>query len=332
MKEKFVYLFKKYFLPYFIFITFFLVISYVIVMLRMFSVETNLMPELTGKYFINVYNDLKKYNLNIEIRRIYIREKPEGIILQQSILPGETIKPKDRLVLLLNSYEPFLTMPDVTNSLLENAKEKLLSIPYENDIYRLEISKILYVYKNNVPENTVLYQYPAAGTKIKINEKIILIVSTLESVSFDTKILDQLDIGTASQYFMYNGKPYIITELIYTDKEDLNAKIRQIKFFNKTYEVSVYFNKNKKYRFYSDFELDNISFLRKEYCSIHLSNQNLESIEDIKSSKKIWFSEPEIFADKKFPLVFYRAGKTYLYLICNDRIISKRFYEPDFST
>jgi Uncharacterized protein conserved in bacteria len=124
--EKLKEIFKKHFIPYFIFFTIFVVFAYIILVLRLFSVETNIMPDITGKYFINVYNDLKKYNLNIEIRKIYIEEKPEGVILQQSILPGETIRPKNRLVLIVNSYEPFLTMPKVINLSLENAKGNII--------------------------------------------------------------------------------------------------------------------------------------------------------------------------------------------------------------
>ncbi|GIW23629.1 MAG: hypothetical protein KatS3mg068_2636 [Candidatus Sericytochromatia bacterium] len=183
MKEKMKQIIKQHFLPYFIFLTLFLLISYLILILRMFNIEHYYMPDLTGKYFINVYNDLKKYNLNIEVRRIFIEEKPEGLILQQSILPGEFIKPKDRLVLIVNSYEPILTMPKLTNLLLDNAEEILSSIPYEGNIYNIPITKILYIKKDDVPENTVLYQFPAPETKIKLNERVILIVSTQKRYS-----------------------------------------------------------------------------------------------------------------------------------------------------
>jgi beta-lactam-binding protein with PASTA domain len=329
--EKLKEIFKKHFIPYFIFFSIFVVFAYIILVLRLFSVETNIMPDITGKYFINVYNDLKKYNLNIEIRKIYIEEKPEGVILQQSILPGETIRPKNRLVLIVNSYEPFLTMPKVINLSLENAKQTLSSVPYEDKVYELPISKILYVYNPNIPENTVLFQFPAPNTKIKLNEKVILILSTSQSTNFEINEIKEMDIGTVSQYFIQSGIPYIITQIVPTKDNRLHGKVKEITYNNKTYELSVYYNKNKKYHFYSDFELENIRYSRKDYCSLHLSKEELDSIEEIKLSTKIWFSEPEIFRDKSFSLVFYRSGNMYLYLLCNDKIVMKKFYEADFS-
>ncbi len=330
MKEKLIFIIKKYFIPYFVLLTIFMLVSYVVIHVRMISIETNFMPDIVGKYFINVYNDLKKYNLNIYIKKVYIPEKPEGIILEQSILPGEIIKPKDRLVLKVNGYEPILTMPDVTNITLNNAIKNLSSLSYEDEIYSLNVSKILYVYNPQIEENMVLYQFPSPNTKVKINEKVILIVSTKKELPIEIKELKDMNIGIVSQYLVLQNKTYFIKEVVYTNKRDLHGIVKEILPSDYIYELSVYFNKNKKYTFYSDFEQDKIKFSREEECSVYLSSNKSSNLEDIIISQKLWFSKPKIFSEKKMPFIFYRSGENYLYLICNNKIIEIKHFKPDY--
>lgn len=321
--------FKENFLNLIVLVTLFLFISYLILILRIKNYETHLMPELTGKNLLQIYNQIQKFDLRIELRKIYIPEKPNGMIVEQSILPGEIIKPKDKLVLIVNDYEPILKMPKLIGLSLENAQKILDSLPYENKIYKIPIAKIIYVYKKEISPNTVINQFPAENTKISLTEKIILIVSSESSDSIEN--LKDLEIGPVSQYFIHQNQMYTITEIIKTNDNNLNGKIKEIKKSNQIYEVSVYYNSSKKYSFFSDYELDKFKIKRDQKCEIYTSNKDLENVEDIKQEQKIWFSLENSLSERNIQLVFYRTGTMYVYLLCNDKIVDKEKYRPDFN-
>ncbi|MCS7204904.1 MAG: PASTA domain-containing protein [Leptospiraceae bacterium] len=331
MKEILKNFIKQYLVLYLVLFLLFFVVVYLILFFKMFSIESYIMPSLVGKYYIDVHNEVSKYQLNVELRKVYIQEKPEGIILQQNIMPGENIKPKDKLVLVVNSYEALLTMPHVEELTLNNAMEVLSTIPYDEDVYQLEVAKILYVYTEDKSDNIVLYQYPAPGTKVKINTKVFLIVSSKEQTeTVPLEELKKLDLGIVSQYLVLKQIPYLVKEIITPKTSKENGRIHEIRVVNDIYEVEVYYRK-KKHSFFSDYELVSFRFPREETCDLYHSPQSLENIEDIERTRKIWFSRPNIFRERKLDLLFYRSGNSHLYLICNEKIVWKKVKKPDYS-
>ncbi|MFN3603820.1 MAG: PASTA domain-containing protein [Leptonema sp. (in: bacteria)] len=331
MIEKIKIFLKENFSNFVVLITLFFFISYLVVVLRIQKNETYIMPEVTGKNILQVYNLIQKYDLRLELQKIYIAEKPNGIIIQQNILPGEVIKPKDKLVLIINDYEPVLVMPKLVGLTIENAKKILEAIPYEDKIYSLNITRIIYIHKKDIPPNVVLNQFPAENTKVPLNEKIILIVSSDHSESIEN--LKDLEIGPLSNYFMHQNQMYFISETIPTKDNALNGKVKEIKK-NKNdfyYEISVYYNKSKKYSFYSDYERGNFKIKLNQKCEVYASNKETEDIKEIKKEQKIWFSTENVFPDRKIEILFYRTGLMYIYLLCNDKLIDKEKYSPDYN-
>ncbi len=322
------FLIKNYVLPFLFLSTLFMFIAYIVVALRVSDAKNYIMPDITGKYFINIYNEISKYNLNIKLKRVYIPEKPSGIILQQSILPGEFIKPKDKLTLIINNYKPLLTMPRLVDLSLKNAREILSSISYDDETFSLEIKKILYVYRTDRTPDTVLYQYPTENTKVSLDEKVILIVSTNQPVTITIEELISLDVGSLSYYLANNQKTYLIKEILDTNHINEHGTINNIKFINNIYEISLK-NYKKNYRFFSDFEFITLNPEKEETCEVYVSNSETNEIEKILEFDKIWFSKPHQF-ENEINLMINTKGETFVYLLCNNKIKKVKSFKPDF--
>lgn len=323
---------KEYVRFYLILLLLFFSVSYLVLRLKLFEVDTYTMPDLVGKYYIDIHNELSKYKLNVEIRKLNIKEKPEGIIIQQNIMPGELVKPKDKLVLVVNAYEPFLPMPRVEELSLNNAIEVLSTIPYDGEIYRLEVSKIFYVYNKNLPDNIVLFQFPAPETRIKPGTRVILIVSRNDTSLLQEHSLSELegmDLAIVAQYLVFTGKPYFIKEVLSTKKRDEDGKVKYISYSGNVAYLSVFYQEKKK-TFFSDYEKMKIKFKREESCKIYTSSRHLDEVEDITGERLLWFSSPNVFPEKEMEFIMHRSGDMYLYLLCNDKLIWKKKRIPDY--
>ncbi len=155
----------------------FFIVALAVFMVRGRQSKTFTMPELNGKNFIDIYNGLQRLELRVNLVKKGYRDLPAGMILSQSIAPGQLIGPRDKLELTVNQPRPFLTMPELKHTSLKSAQALLKRIPGEGGVYSVSIAAVSYMETEKYSAGTVLMQYPPAGSSISWPEQVYLLVA-----------------------------------------------------------------------------------------------------------------------------------------------------------
>lgn len=152
--------------------------AFSVVVVRTKDDQKIVMPDLIGKSYIEIHNELQRKQLKVRIEEIRIPEKTDGIILAQSIDPGKEVEAGSKVYLTVNLGFDRITMPDVKGQNVTQAKvmlEKVLS----GEIYvNMSIGGIVYVPPlGDEPIDSVIDQIPHAGKKTTSAEKVYLLVT-----------------------------------------------------------------------------------------------------------------------------------------------------------
>ena len=130
------------------------------------------MPRLIGKDFKTARMELQELGVNTNINMLSIykfsEDKPKGVVIAQSVEPGQKIKPSSPIHITISKGRPseVFEVPDLVGRSLNNAKKQL-------QINGLQPGKIKYVKSEDLTPRTVVSQSPEAGEKsfkpIKVN-------------------------------------------------------------------------------------------------------------------------------------------------------------------
>ena len=152
--------------------------SVIIFSLRGGDAQVSQMPDLTGRYYVDVHNDLVQRGLRVTIEKKIYPDITSGVVLYQSLPAGSTISAREKLVVYVNHAEPLLTMPNLENNPIDSAEATLKRFTYQDITYELEIGGISEIPDEDSPPGTVLAQFPPAGQPITTDARVFLLISS----------------------------------------------------------------------------------------------------------------------------------------------------------
>ncbi len=119
--------------------------------------------------FLLEENELQLNNVIYEFSELH----PKGVVINQSIPPGEPVKKNQRVNITVSLGPPptSLEIPNLVGKSVESAKKEL-------DAVGVKVGRIKYVYRPNLVPGTVINQSVSAGTNATKVDSVDLAVST----------------------------------------------------------------------------------------------------------------------------------------------------------
>ncbi len=142
------------------------------------SSKSILMPDLVGKKYIEVSNQLMRKGLQAELKFEDVYDLDDGVVLSQYPDSSKVVGEGDRVRLLVSRSRFDINVPNLIGSQLPIAINKLRNLHYQDKTVSIEAGVISYVPSEKTPENIVIAQSPRSGDKISPDRKINLLVSS----------------------------------------------------------------------------------------------------------------------------------------------------------
>lgn len=135
------------------------------------SEDTVLVPDLTGKNAVAALETLSALELNTRVgAKQYSTEVPEYHVIAQKPAPGRSIKVNREVSLVISRGPSTVTVPDVENQELEQARMTL-------EQKGLTAGTVTRVYDANTPRRRIMVQHPAPEDGVRRNSPVNLLVS-----------------------------------------------------------------------------------------------------------------------------------------------------------
>lgn len=131
-------------------------------------------PDLTGQSSEMAIRKLQSLGLSAEVTDTgYVERLPAGAVLEQSIRPGEKVKPGRQLTLTINAAEPRkVALPDVAdNCSRREAEDRLRTLGFRLGATEYIVGDPDWVYGVKVNGREV-----AAGTRLSVKTPVTLVV------------------------------------------------------------------------------------------------------------------------------------------------------------
>jgi len=136
------------------------------------------MPDVTGKRYLNVHNSLARKSLKPEIKFKNVSDLDSGIILGQFPPKGEIVKENSSIKLIVSRSGINIPVPTLVGSELPMAINKLRNLHYQGRTISISTGIISYIPTDKDDNNIVIGQSPAKGETITPDQKINLLVSS----------------------------------------------------------------------------------------------------------------------------------------------------------
>ncbi|AOP34128.1 penicillin-binding protein [Leptospira tipperaryensis] len=152
--------------------------AFLVVFVRTKSTAKVIVPDLVGKSYPEVHNELNRLQLKVRLENKRYPDKTDGIILYQSIRPGREIEAGSKIVLAVNTGVDRLLVPDVRGQSIDSARANLQKVLAGETYVELQIGGITYIepQADQLP-NTVIDQIPEPGKNTTSREKVFLLVT-----------------------------------------------------------------------------------------------------------------------------------------------------------
>ena len=304
----------------------FLLMALTVFALRTESAGVWTMPNVSGSYYSDVHNELSRMNLRVEIDREYFPDRPQGIVLTQSVLPGEVVRGRDKLVLTVNSYKAILEIADFKGTPLTAALSSIKQMVHEDQVFSLQPGIVSYVYDESVADGTVIDQFPPANARVMPDSTIDFLVSSrkdevkrafMNRSSMNVEQLKNVRIDVISSLFMKAGVDYQIVKINETNDEDKSGRVSNIEFKNNQYELTVEYRKPST-RFFEGFESISKDIGPSQNCEAALISEG--------DKRLVWKSSAMV---EELKLVFFRVGERQLEVRCGGEVVYKKNLRPE---
>ncbi|HZV12925.1 MAG TPA: PASTA domain-containing protein [Candidatus Kapabacteria bacterium] len=130
------------------------------------------MPDLVGKNIHDVMPDLLQKKFVIAKVDTHADERyPKDIVLYQAPYADEDVKEGRKVYLTISSGKEIMQLPNFVGMDVRDAKIKIQSMG-------LGVGDVMYAPSPSVPEDNVIQQTPASGSRVSLDAHVSLIVST----------------------------------------------------------------------------------------------------------------------------------------------------------
>lgn len=329
-KKEWIRLAVRYAILFFLAGTLFLVMALTVFSLRNESAGTWTMPNVSGSYFTDVHNELSRMNLRIEIDKEYFPDRPQGIILTQSVLPGETVHSRDKVVLTVNAYRAILDVPDFKGAPFATASSTLQRVTKDDQVYALQTGVVSFVYDETLPDGTVIDQFPPGGARVAPGASVdFLVASRKDEVkkafqdrqSLPVEQLKGARIDAVSGYLMRTGLDYRIVKIEDTQDEAQNGVVSEVVRKDNHVELTVKHRKPSE-RFLEGYERLTKNIGPAQNCEAALIDPKNQE------DRHVFWKSPGL--TEELNLVFFRMGERRLEVQCGGDVVFKKKFTPDY--
>jgi beta-lactam-binding protein with PASTA domain len=168
---------RKIFILIFIYFTFFMFVSTLILILLTKPDGEVKVPDVIGKKFTSVYGLLERKGIKPTLKFYNTFDVEDGLILSQYPDAGSVISEGDRLDITISRNSLSLDTPSLIGKELPIAKNMLKNLHIGERTVSIGVGVTSYVYSDKSAENIVLDQSPKPGEKINPEQKINILVS-----------------------------------------------------------------------------------------------------------------------------------------------------------
>ena len=135
-------------------------------------------PDVEGKRFVEVYNNLVRKGIKPEISFKDIADLDDGLVLSQYPRKGKVVPENSHVKLVVSRSRYSLEVPSLVGKELPLALNNLKNIHRHDKTLSLGTGIISYIPSNTVADNIVLDQIPRAGETVSPDRNINLLVSS----------------------------------------------------------------------------------------------------------------------------------------------------------
>jgi len=275
-------------------------------------------PEVVGKKFTFVYNNLSKQKLKPDLVFKDVFDLEDGLILDQYPESGEIVSADSTIKLTLSRNNSKVEVPNLINKKLPFAKSRLKNLHQDEKSYSISTGVVSFLPSDQYGENVIMAQSPKAGQRILPNQKVNLLVSSGKSSSTSEipNLINQ-SIDLCFDLLLAKGAK-IKEELIITDQlEKSGLIVKQIP------KANFSLPKNKiiylKILYYS---LRDHPYKAYEKVSYHLTESDRKGlykayIEDDQTKRVRFFDFKK--PGEKIEFVFHRTGNAKVTILHNNK-------------
>ncbi|TGL59428.1 PASTA domain-containing protein [Leptospira sarikeiensis] len=319
---------------YFFFIAFGLVVffiaAFLVVFVRTKSSTMVVMPDIVGKPYNEVHNELMRLQLKVRLESKRYPDKTDGIIIYQSIRPGREVEAGSKVSVTVNVGLDRLDMPNLKGQSLVSAKNSIEKVLSGETYVSLNLGGITYIeVKEGEQPDTVVDQIPEAGKNITAGEKVFLLVTKPSTKKKEGEPQAGLDFKPGdsfafAQRALVRAKISSKAEVVPTKFRPDNGKIESVQKVGNEYKFKVFYFKPED-RVESGYE----SFV---YEAPENGTYTLLVKDQKDETKQIEISAPTNYQEgEKIQTVFYRSGDVTLVLLDgNGSKVKSKDYENEF--
>lgn len=291
------------------------------------------MPDLVGKYYVDVHNDLQRLQLRVDITKKHYPDQGIGIILYQSLPSGRSVRAREKLSLVVNQPKPVLLMPDYKRTSLAAAQAGLQKITYEDRLYKLDIGAVTNIQTNSYPNNTIIDQFPEAGVRISVSQKVYFLVATKATENqkndeIDIKSLIGQNASLAMASLNKSGLDYRIKQTKASRNGHLDGTVYDIEKGNPV-GIKMYFTP-KTTKFRNGKEIVEVELDEAGRCVAEVKHLGMGGKHEIinEESRKVFITQNHL-PDEKVKIYFFRQGRSELNVKCGESSVYRKVFVPD---
>jgi beta-lactam-binding protein with PASTA domain len=317
-----------------------------IFVLRGSSAEFNEMPDVTGKYYIDVHEDLSgRLQLRVRLEKRAFPDRAAGLVLSQSVAPGALVQPRDKIDLIVNQPDPLLKMPDLLRSSLQNAKAQVARVVGDERIYELTLGAVSEIETDEAPAGTVLAQFPPAGQNVAPRDIVYLLVAvqlggagagvpasgaSATGTPADLSAWTGQHISILGEYLNRRGIDYRLGEIKSAPGDAKNGQVFAVQPSGdgRPLRLGVYYTAPME-RYQNGYELVEVSLDEPGACRAEQHGLSPTEAGELPAPRTI-FATRQHGEDEDVSVLFYRVGESRIRFLCGDEVVYDRVFRPEY--
>ena len=292
--------------------------------LRQRSPEKSVMPEVVDRYYLDVHNELSREQLRVSLSTRSFPDVAPGLILHQSIPPGSTIQPRDKLYLVVNQPEPMFDMPRFVGNSMQSAQAVLGRMTHGQLVYTIAVGSVARV-PDDSPKDTILAQYPAAGSRISVGVRAHFLVSDGPEAkgkqAASPEIVKGLHLSVAREYLHRTGLDYRISKLEGAERHLDVGQVRAVTAATSgPVLLNVAYNEPAK-SFLRGYELVRVKLKGEGTCEAVAATEG--------GPDRLVFRTAKYTQGEEVRILFFRQGSEKLRVTCGSKVLFEKTFRPD---
>lgn len=321
----------------------------VIFILRGSSTETNAMPDVTGKYYVDVHEDLNgRLQLRVRLKKRAFNDRAAGLVLYQSTAPGSLVQPREKIELIVNQPDPLLKMPDLMRASIQNARSSISRLAGDERVYALTMAAVSEIETDEAPAGTVLAQFPPAGQSVTPGESVYLLVAKearqvpVAAAGRQTAPISPEEAnGWAGQnvtilgeYLSRRGIDYRLGEIQPPPSAAENGQVFSVAgpeaagSGGAPLQLNVYLDRPDE-RYGSGYELIEVDLDEPGSCRGEVQNLARTETGELPLPRRIFATEAH-GDDETVSVILYRTGENEVRFFCGEALVYERTLRPEY--